>query len=211
MYVHNDPHETGLSTDARNAKTDRAMGRKPRLSLEKNGEEIWTDEYGRVKVQFHWDRYGKKDENSSCWVRVGQVWSGKTWGGIQIPRIGQEVIVEFLEGDPDRPIITGSVYNADHKPPYKLPENASQSGMKTRTTKGGNDKTFNELRFEDKKDSELVYFHAEKNFARVVENNDSLKVGFDKKDKGDQKTSKSTTTKNITLDQGYSNSNDQNG
>ncbi len=152
----------------------------------KSGEEIWTDKYGRVKVQFHWDRLGKKDENSSCWVRVAQLWAGKTWGGIHIPRIGQEVIVEFMEGDPDRPIITGRVYNADEMPPYALPDNQTQSGIKSRSTKQGDTKTFNELRFEDKKDSEEVYFHAEKNFNRVVENDDTLKVGFDKKDKGDQ-------------------------
>lgn len=150
------------------------------------GEEIWTDKYGRIKVQFHWDRYGKKDENSSCWVRVAQIWAGKTWGGIEIPRIGQEVMVEFLEGDPDQPIITGRVYNAEQMPPYSLPDNATQSGVKTRSSKGGDANTFNELRFEDLKDSEQIYFHAEKDFDRVVENNDTLKVGFDKKDKGDQ-------------------------
>ncbi|MCA9263917.1 MAG: type VI secretion system tip protein VgrG [Planctomycetales bacterium] len=154
----------------------------------KKNEDIWTDKYGRVKVQFHWDRYGKKDENSSCWVRVAQMWAGKKWGGIHIPRIGQEVVVEFLEGNPDRPLITGSVYNADQMPPYDLPTSMTQSGIKTRTTKQGNDKTFNELRFDDKKDKELVYMHAERDFERVVENNDTLKVGFDKKDKGDQVT-----------------------
>ncbi len=152
----------------------------------KKGEEIWTDKYGRVKVQFHWDRYGKVDENSSCWLRVAQVWAGKQWGAMNIPRIGQEVIVEFLEGDPDRPIVTGRVYNADNMPPYALPDNQTQSGMKSRSTKSGTAETFNELRFEDKKDSEEIYFHAEKDFNRVVENNDTLKVGLDKKDKGDQ-------------------------
>lgn len=152
----------------------------------KSGEEIWTDKYGRVKVQFHWDRYGKRDENSSCWVRVAQVWAGKTWGAIHIPRIGQEVIVEFLEGDPDRPIITGRVYNADEMPPYALPENQTQSGIKSRSTKQGDAQTFNELRFEDKKGDEQIYFHAEKDFERVVENNDSIKVGLEKKDEGNQ-------------------------
>jgi len=152
----------------------------------KAGEEIWTDTYGRVKVQFHWDREGKTDENSSCWVRVAQVWAGKNWGAMHVPRIGQEVIVEFLEGDPDRPIITGRVYNQDQMPPYVLPDNATQSGLKSRSTKEGTGDTFNELRFEDKKGAEEVYFHAEKDFNRVVENNDTLKVGFEKKDKGDQ-------------------------
>lgn len=152
----------------------------------KSGQEIWTDKYGRVKVQFHWDRYGESDENSSCWVRVAQVWAGKKWGAMHIPRIGQEVIVDFLEGDPDQPIITGRVYNADNMPPYVLPDNQTQSGLKSRSTKEGTGDTFNELRFEDKKDSEEIYFHAEKDFNRIVENNDTLKVGFEKKDKGDQ-------------------------
>jgi type VI secretion system secreted protein VgrG len=152
----------------------------------KQGEEIWTDKYGRVKVQFHWDRYGKSDENSSCWVRVAQLWAGKTWGAIHIPRIGQEVIVEFLEGDPDRPIVTGRVYNADEMPPYELPTNQTQSGLKSRSSTEGTNQNFNELRFEDKKGAEHIYFHAEKDFERIVENNDTLKVGFQKKDAGDQ-------------------------
>src|SRR5512132_4400036 len=101
------------------------------------GEEIWTDKYGRVKVQFHWDREVKRDENSSCWVRVSHPWAGKGWGAIAIPRIGQEVIVDFLEGDPDRPIITGRVYNAEAMPPYGLPANATQSGIKSNSSKGG--------------------------------------------------------------------------
>ncbi|MHC5002576.1 MAG: type VI secretion system Vgr family protein [Planctomycetota bacterium] len=162
------------------------QGPQTAIVVGKSGEEIWTDKHGRVKLQFHWDRYGKSDENSSCWVRVSQAWAGSTWGHIQIPRIGQEVIVEFLEGDPDRPIVTGRVYNGDNKTPYELPANQTQSGLKTRSTKDGDAKTFNELRFEDKKGEEHVYFHAEKDFERVVENNDSLKVGFEDKDKGDQ-------------------------
>ncbi len=151
-----------------------------------SGEEIFTDKYGRVKVQFHWDREGKNDAESSCWVRVGTPWAGTNWGMIHIPRIGQEVVVAFEEGDPDRPIIVGSVYNADEMPPYTLPDNKTQSGIKSRSTLKGTPDNFNELRFEDKKGEEQVYFHAEKNFDRVVENNDTLKVGFDKKDKGDQ-------------------------
>src|SRR6185503_10241003 len=115
------------------------------------GEEIYTDEHARVKVHFHWDRYDKKDENSSCWIRVSQFWAGKEWGSIHIPRMGQEVIVEFLEGDPDRPIITGRVYNADQVPPYALPANKTQSGHKSRSSKGGSTANFNEIRFEDKK------------------------------------------------------------
>ena len=118
-----------------------------------SGEEIWTDKYGRVKLQFHWDRYGKSDQDSSCWVRVAQVWAGKGWGVMHIPRIGQEVIVEFLEGDPDRPIVTGRVYNADNMPPYELTANQTQSGIKSRSTKGGGEDNFNEIRMEDKKGS----------------------------------------------------------
>jgi type VI secretion system secreted protein VgrG len=153
-------------------------------------EEIDCDKYGRVKVQFPWDREGKKDENSSCWVRVGSLMAGKQWGMIHIPRIGQEVIVAFMEGDPDQPIIVGSVYNYDNEPPYKLPDNKTQSGLKTRSTKEGDQETFNELRFEDKKGEEHVYFHAERNFVRIVENHDLLKVGRPDKNithhKGDQ-------------------------
>jgi type VI secretion system secreted protein VgrG len=152
----------------------------------KSGEEIWTDKYARVKVQFHWDREGESNENSSCWIRVAQVWAGKGWGAMQIPRIDQEVVVDFLEGDPDRPLITGRVYNDDEMPPYDLPDNQTQSGLKSRSTKGATPENFNELRFEDKKDEEEVYLHAEKDFTRVVENDDVTKVGFEKMDPGDQ-------------------------
>ena len=162
------------------------QGPQTALVVGKQGEEIWTDQYGRVKVQFYWDRLGEKNENSSCWLRVSQPWAGKGWGAIAIPRIGEEVIVEFLSGDPDRPIVTGRVYNADQKVPYVLPDNQTQSGLKTRSTKEGTADTFNELRFEDKKGEEQVYFHAEKDFSRIVENNDTLTVGLEKKDAGDQ-------------------------
>jgi type VI secretion system secreted protein VgrG len=124
------------------------------------GEEIFTDKYGRVKVQFHWDRQGKYDGDSSCWVRVGTTWAGKQWGAISIPRIGHEVIVDFVEGDPDQPIITGSVYNSDMMPSYTLPDNKTRSGVKSRSSIGGGG--FNEIRFEDKKGSEQVFVHGEK-------------------------------------------------
>jgi type VI secretion system secreted protein VgrG len=152
----------------------------------KSGEELFVDKYGRVKVQFFWDRQGKKDENSSCWVRVAENWAGKQWGTMFLPRIGQEVLVDFLDGDPDRPIITGRVYNAEQMPPYGLPANQTVSTIKSRSSKGGGTDNFNELRFEDKKDSEEVYFHAEKDFNRLVENNDTLKVGSDKAKDGSQ-------------------------
>jgi type VI secretion system secreted protein VgrG len=142
-------------------------------------DDIFTDKYGRVKVQFAWDRAGKKDADSSCWVRVGTFWAGKQWGGIHIPRIGQEVVVAFEEGDPDRPIVVGSVYNAEQMPPYTLPDNKTRSTLKSRSSPGGGVDDFNELRLEDKKGSEEVYFHAQKDFNRVVENNDTLKVGSD--------------------------------
>src|SRR5262249_59880750 len=115
--------------------------------------------YGRIKAQFYWDRLGKKDENSSCFMRVAEMWAGKTWGMVFTPRIGQEVIVEFLEGDPDRPIVTGRVYNAEQMPPYELPANMTQSGIKTRSAKGGGADGFNELRFPHHDHKEDISFH----------------------------------------------------
>jgi type VI secretion system secreted protein VgrG len=146
------------------------------------GEEIFPDKYGRVKVQFHWDREGKKDDNSSCWIRVSTPWSGKNWGMVAIPRIGQEVVVSYLEGDPDRPLITGMVYNAETMPPYALPANKTQSGIKTRSSKGGGAANFNEIRFEDKIGSEELYFHAEKDQKVIVEHDQSIDVGNDRKE-----------------------------
>lgn len=133
-----------------------------------SGEEIHTDKYGRVKVQFHWDRLGKKDENTSCWLRVAQPAAGKGFGFISIPRIGQEVVVDFLEGDPDQPIVNGCVYNAEQMPPYPLPDNKTHSGWRTHSSKGGGVDNFNELRFEDKKGSEYVWVQAEKTWYRLV-------------------------------------------
>jgi type VI secretion system secreted protein VgrG len=143
------------------------------------GEEIYIDKYGRVKVQFFWDRKGKKDENTTCFIRVAKPWAGKRWGSIFTPRIGQEVVVSFLEGDPDQPLIIGSVYNGDQMPPYDLPANKTQSGVKTRSTLNGTTANFNEIRFEDKKGHEQLYIHAEKNEDIVVENNKTENVGND--------------------------------
>ena len=137
------------------------QGPQTALVVGPKGEEIHTDKFGRVKLQFPWDRYGKADENASCWVRVSQSWAGKKWGAIYLPRIGQEVVVEFLEGDPDYPIITGRVYNGEAMPPYALPDNKTMSTVKSDSSKGG--KGFNEIRFEDKKNSEQVFLHAERN------------------------------------------------
>ncbi|MGH8228992.1 MAG: type VI secretion system Vgr family protein, partial [Steroidobacteraceae bacterium] len=155
-------------------------GTQTALVVGPQGEEIFTDEFGRVKVQFPWDRYGKLDDKSSCFVRVGQLWAGKSWGGIHIPRIGQEVIVSFLEADPDRPIVIGSVYNGSNKPPYALPENKTQSGLKSRSSPQGTGDNCNELRFEDKKGSELLLLHAEKDQQIEVENDESHSVGHDR-------------------------------
>jgi len=142
-----------------------------------SGEEIWCDEFGRVKVQFHWDREGQNDENSSCWVRVSQLWAGKGWGAMYIPRIGQEVIVEFLEGDPDRPIITGRVYNAEQTVPYALPADQTKSTIKSNSSKGGGNS--NELRFEDKAGSEEVYLHGAKDWTIAIDNDKNQTVGHD--------------------------------
>ncbi|MFX0198773.1 MAG: type VI secretion system Vgr family protein, partial [Candidatus Hodarchaeota archaeon] len=139
------------------------------------GEEIYTDEYGRVKVQFHWDREGKGDENSSCWIRVSHAWAGTGWGGIYIPRIGQEIIVDFLEGDLDKPIITGRVYNAENTVPYKLPGDKTKSTVKSLSSTGG--EGFNEIRFEDKKGEEQVFIHAEKDHDIRVKNDFRTWIG----------------------------------
>ena len=148
-----------------------------------SGEEIFTDEYARVKVQFHWDREGKKDQNSSCFVRVSQTWAGSGFGFIQIPRIGQEVIVDFIEGDPDRPIITGRIYNASQMPPFGLPGNATQSGWKSNSSLGGGG--YNEMMFEDKAGSELVNFQAQKDHKLLVKNDREKLVQHDQKDRID--------------------------
>ncbi|MGK7420296.1 type VI secretion system Vgr family protein, partial [Salmonella enterica] len=140
------------------------------------GQEIWTDQYGRVKVQFGWDRYGKMDENSSCWIRVSYPWAGKGFGMIQIPRIGQEVLVDFKNGDPDLPIIVGRTYNQDTMPPWGLPGAATQSGIYSHTI-GGGPTNANALRFEDKPGSEEVWLHAEKDQRIEVNNNESHWVG----------------------------------
>ena len=145
------------------------------------GDEIFTDKYSRVKVQLPWDRQGQHDANSSCWARVGTLWAGKQWGMIHIPRVGQEVILAFEEGDPDRPIIVGSVYNAEQMPPYELPANMTQSGIKSRSSKGGTPANFNEIRLEDKKGSEQLFIHAEKNQDIEVENDETHWVGNDRK------------------------------
>jgi type VI secretion system secreted protein VgrG len=157
----------------------RASGYESAVVVGPAGDEIFTDSFGRVKVQFFWDRRGNKDDKSSCWVRVSTVWAGKGWGVINTPRIGQEVLVAFLNGDPEDPIVVGRVYNAEQMPPYALPANKTQSGMKTRSTLGGTPDNFNEIRFEDKKGSEELYIHAEKDKKIVVENDNAEDIGRD--------------------------------
>ena len=162
----------------------RVEGPQTAVVVGESGEEIYTDKHGRIKVQFFWDRQGKQDQESSCWVRVSQGWSGKGWGAMFIPRIGMEVIVDFLEGDPDQPLVTGAVYNAQQTPPYPLPAERSKSTVKTNSYKGDG---FNELRFEDKSGSEEIFVHAQKDQNEVilhdhttdVGNDQTLKVGHD--------------------------------
>lgn len=153
------------------------QGPQPALVVGKEGEEIWVDKYGRVIVQFYWDRLGQKNENSSCWIRVSQPWAGGNWGAIWIPRIGQEVLVSFLEGDPDRPIITGRVYNADQMPPYTLPDYQTRSTYMSRSSKGGGGSNYNEMRFEDLKGQEQIFMNAEKDMDLRVENDSREFIG----------------------------------
>jgi type VI secretion system secreted protein VgrG len=139
------------------------------------GEEIHTDEHGRIKIQFHWDREGKNDENSSCFVRVIQPWAGNGWGFVFLPRIGMEVAVNFVDGDPDRPMVAGCVYNGENPPPYSLPDDKTKSTIKTNSSPGGGG--FNELRFEDSAGSEEIFIHAQKDFNEVVLNDHNTTVG----------------------------------
>ncbi|THJ56761.1 type VI secretion system tip protein VgrG [Burkholderia sp. LS-044] len=141
------------------------------------GEEIWTDQYGRVKLQFRWDRYGQSNQDSSCWVRVSSPWAGGGFGGVQIPRVGDEVVVDFLNGDPDEPIVTGRVYNGEKMPPWGLPGSATQSGLLSRSSPGGTTEHANAFRFEDKKGAEQLWMHAERNFDAETELDHSLSVG----------------------------------
>jgi type VI secretion system secreted protein VgrG len=142
------------------------------------GEEIYTDQHGRVKVQFHWDREGKKNENSSCWVRVSHPWAGKGWGSVSIPRIGQEVIVDFLEGNPDLPIIVGRVYNAEQTPPFGMPAGAMISGVISNSTKGGGGN--NEISLNDTKGNELIKIHAQYDQQKKIEHDERVNVGNDR-------------------------------
>jgi type VI secretion system secreted protein VgrG len=164
-----------------------------------SGEEIYTDKNGQVKVQFHWDRLGQRDENSSCWIRVSHPWAGKGWGSVAIPRIGQEVIVDFLEGDPDRPIITGRVYNAEAMPPYGLPDQGMVSGVKSDTHKGSG---YNEISMNDTAGKEKITIHAQKDLSATVLNDESTTVGNNQTitvQKGDRKVTVQQGTNTETI------------
>jgi type VI secretion system secreted protein VgrG len=169
-------------------RTPRPVMRGPQTAVVTGpqGQEIHTDAYGRVKLLFHWDRSGPRDDGSSCWVRVAQGAAGRHWGSLWLPRVGDEEVVDFLHGDPDRPLVTGAVANADRMPPLELPAQRTRSTFKTRSTPDGGEENFNELRFEDQRGREEIYLHAERDFTRVVENDDRLRVGFDKQSPGNQ-------------------------
>ena len=178
------------------AKTEKPtmFGPQTAVVVGPKGEEIFTDDKYRIKVQFHWDRDGKKDENSSCWVRVSQAWAGKGWGAFFLPRIGHEVVVSFVNGDPDRPLVTGSVYNSDNPPPYKASDK-TKTGFQSRSTPKGSAANFNEFRFDDKKGNEEIYLHAEKDYNFVVENDETGDVQ-------NNQTLKVKNNRNITVTDG---------
>jgi type VI secretion system secreted protein VgrG len=168
-----------------------------------SGDEVTTDQYGRIKVQFYWDRLGQNNQDSSCWIRVAQIWAGTGWGGIYIPRVGQEVVVDFLDGNPDRPLVTGCVYNASTTVPYGLPDNKTRSTIKTNSSTGGGG--FNELRFEDKKGSEEVFLQAQKDYNVVVLNNETAKITQDQTitvDKGNRSLTLNQGNNSVTVSKG---------
>ncbi|MCG2747201.1 MAG: type VI secretion system tip protein VgrG [Desulfobulbaceae bacterium] len=171
------PHEVPFRP-VRSTRRPVVEGVQTAIVVGPSGEEIYTDKLGRVKVQFHWDREGQRNEDSSCWLRVSQTMAGNSWGGMFLPRVGHEVIVEFIEGDPDRPIITGQVYHGTNLPPYKLPDEKTKSTFKSNTSPDGGG--FNEIRFEDKKGEEQVFIHAEKDMDQRVKNDLRQWVGNDR-------------------------------
>jgi type VI secretion system secreted protein VgrG len=160
-----------------------------------SGDEITTDKYGRIKVKFPWDRSSAQDDTASCWIRVAQIWAGSSWGGMYIPRVGMEVVVDYLNGNPDRPIIVGCVYNATNMPPDTLPDNKTKSDIMTNSSKGGGG--FNQLRFEDNKGSEEVYFQAQKDYNKLVKNNETVTV-----DQGNRSITLNKGDNSFTVSQG---------
>lgn len=174
--IHSIPFTTPYRPERKTQKP-KVRGTQTAIVTGPEGEEIYTDEHGRVKVQFHWDREGQMDEQSSCWIRVSQNAAGGAFGGLFIPRIGEEVIIDFLEGNPDQPVITGRVYHGLNRTPYPLPENKTVSTIKTNSTKGG--EGFNEIRFEDKKGEEQLFIHAQKDFDQRTKNDHKEWIGND--------------------------------
>ena len=158
----------------------RVLGSQSAVVTGPAGEEIHCDEYGRIKVQFFWDRHGQADDKTSCWLRVSNSWAGDNYGGIAIPRIGMEVLVTFLEGDPDQPLVTGCLYHKEHVVPYDLPANKTRSLFKTLSTPGGGG--YNELRIEDKKGEEQIYLHAERDWDENIEHDQKIRVGNERHD-----------------------------
>ncbi|MNQ29424.1 Phage-related baseplate assembly protein [compost metagenome] len=145
------------------------------------GEEIHCDEYGRIKVQFFWDRESQADDKTSCWLRVSSSWAGDRYGAIAIPRIGMEVLVTFLEGDPDQPLVTGCLYHKEHVVPYDLPANKTRSVFKTLSSPGGGG--YNEIRIEDKKGEEQIYLHAERDWDQNIEHDQKIRIGHERHDR----------------------------
>ncbi|MBQ0961306.1 type VI secretion system tip protein VgrG [Ideonella sp. 4Y11] len=166
-----------------------------------SGDEIATDKHGRVKLKFRWDRVSPSDLTASCWVRVSYPWASKNFGMIAIPRVGDEVVVEFLDGDPDRPLVTGRVYNAERMPPYELPTQKTVTGIRSRSTKEGGEDNFNELRFDDLKGSEYVWFQAEKDYHQLVKNDAKITVKNDRWDKVEKNVAQQIG-ENLTVDVG---------
>jgi type VI secretion system secreted protein VgrG len=187
----------------RRTPVPRVAGSQTAIVVGPSGKEIYTDNYGRVKVQFHWDQLGTRDENSSCWIRVAQNWAGVNWGAFSLPRIGQEVVVTFLNGDPDRPLITGCVYNGDNPVPYTLPDEQTKTVLKSDSSEGGGG--FNELRLEDKKGSEEFYLHAQKDMKMDVLNDQTITITQNRTatiSKGNDELTISQGDRTITVSQG---------
>ncbi|MGK8707747.1 type VI secretion system tip protein VgrG [Metapseudomonas otitidis] len=159
----------------------RVLGSQTAVVTGPKGEEIHCDRHGRIKVQFHWDREGQADEHTSCWLRVASSWAGNAYGAIAIPRIGMEVLVTFLEGDPDQPLVTGCLYHGVHQPPYELPANKTRTLLKTDSSPGGGG--YNELRIEDRKGQEQIYVHAQRDWDENIEHDQKIRVGNQRHDR----------------------------
>jgi type VI secretion system secreted protein VgrG len=163
-----------------NHRKPRLLGSQTAVVTGPEGEEIHCDELGRVKVQFHWDRDGQRDDNSSCWLRVSSSWAGNGYGAVAIPRVNMEVLVTFLEADPDKPLITGCLYHAEHPVPYELPANKTRSTFKTMSSPGG--AGYNELRLEDKKGEEQIFIHAQRDWDQNIEHDQRILIGHERHD-----------------------------